>query len=128
MWVCPLHLYSEAKRAFLEEQQIEAFIPPDKVKPRHWQSQHAVRGRIPQSATPKKRMRRKLVTKLGRATYLKRQTTVEPTSGHLKEPMGIRPLLLRGLSKARSEWLFACAVYNLKKVSWARGTPQMAPT
>ncbi len=120
--------YSEANRAFLEEQQIEAFIPPDKVKHRQWRTQRAPCGRIPQSATPKERMRRKLRTKVGRATYLKRQTTVEPTIGHLKEPMGIRRLLLRGLSKARSEWLFACAVYNLKKVIWARGTPQMAPT
>jgi len=31
--------------------------------------------------------------------------------------MGIRQFLLRGLEKVRTEWLWACTAYNLKKLT-----------
>lgn len=64
----------------------------------------------------KDRMRRKLRTVRGRKRYKLRQCSVEPVIGHIKEAMGLRQLLLRGLSKARFEWLFTCAAFNLLKL------------
>lgn len=61
-------------------------------------------------------MRHKLRTRDARRRYRKRQQTVEPTFGHLKEVQGQRQELLRGLSKVRSMWRFQCAVYNLLKL------------
>jgi hypothetical protein len=120
--------YSEGNRELLEQQQVEAFVPPDKVKHSQWRSPVSPRGRIPKRYTPRDRMRRKLQTKRGREAYRLRQMSVEPAIGHLKEPMGLRQLLLRSHAKARSEWLFACAVYNLKKIFWARQRLKLADT
>ena len=87
---CPRELsadagcYSEANLKLVEDRGIEAFIPPEKLNHSEWRAQTAPCGRIPESATPKDRMRRELRTKRGRARYKLRQTSVEPVFGHIK--------------------------------------------
>ena len=103
-------------REFLEKQEIEAFIPPDKIKHSEWRTQISPSGRIPKNASRKYRMRRKLRTKHGRERYKLRQTSVEPVFGYIKEQLGLRQFLLRGLDKVRSIWRFTCAVHNLMKL------------
>jgi hypothetical protein len=49
-----------------------------------------------------------------------RQTSVEPVFGHLKEAMGLRQFLLRGLDKTRSTWRLQCAAFNVMKLYRAR--------
>jgi len=107
---------SEKNLTFLEEKGIEAFIPPEKVTHSEWRERKSPRGRIPQNASRKYLMRRKLTTKRGRERYKLRQTSVEPVFGHVKEQLGLRQFLLRGLSKVRSWWRFTCAVHNLLKL------------
>lgn len=108
--------YSDDNVQYLESQGITAFIPPDKVKHSEWRDQKSPRGRIPKNMALKDRMRRRLKTKRGRERYKLRQTSVEPTFGHIKEHMGLRQFLLRGLSKVRSYWRFVCAVHNILKL------------
>lgn len=118
---------SETNLELVEACGIEAFIPPEKIKHSEWRAQKAPRGRIPKSATPKDRMRRKLRTKRGRARYKLRQTSAEPVFGHIKEPMGFRQVPLRGKAKARSMWLLQCAAHNLMKLYRAsRKSPRAA--
>ena len=130
---CPRELsadagyYSEANLKLVEDRGIEPFIPPEKLKHSEWRAQTAPRGRIPESATPKDRMRRKLRTKRGRARYKLRQTSVEPVFGHIKEPMGFRQVPLRGQDKARSMWRLQCAAFNLMKLYRARRAACAAP-
>ena len=108
--------WSEANVRALEACGIEIFIPPEKVKHSEWRIQRSPRGRIPSGLSVKDLMRRKLRTKRGRKRYKLRQTSVEPAFGTIKEPLGMRQLLLRGLAKARSEWLMVCAVFNILKM------------
>ena len=108
--------YSDFHLQWLQMKKIEAFIPPEKVKHSEWRAMKSPRGRIPKNADRKYLMRRKLRTKWGRERYKKRQCSVEPAFGHIKEVMRFRQLLLRGESKARSMWRFACAAYNLSKI------------
>jgi len=108
--------YSEGNLEFLERQGIEAFIPPDKIKHSEWRTQTSPRGRIPKDASRKYRMRRKLRTKHGRERYKLRQISVEPVFGYIKEQLGLRQFLLRGLDKVRSIWRFTCAIHNLMKL------------
>jgi hypothetical protein len=61
-------------------------------------------------------MREKVANAQGRAIYKKRQTIVEPVFGHIKGPLGLQKLLLRGLSGARIEYLLACITHNLGKM------------
>ena len=52
----------------------------------------------------------------GQATYARRMHMAETPFGHIKWVMGVRQFLLRGLEKVRSEWLWVCTAYNLKKL------------
>lgn len=89
--------YSDEIVDFHKQNGIEAFIPPEKIKHSEWRTQKALRGRIPKNATQKYLMRRKLRTKYGRQRYKLRQTSVEPVFGFIKEGLGFRQFLLRGL-------------------------------
>ena len=70
---------------------IDPFIAPDKT--RHGTAvPPAPRGRIPNSLSPRDRMRRKLRTKRGRQRYALRMETVEPVFGQIKQGRGIPPV------------------------------------
>lgn len=131
--------YSADNLDLLSEQEIEALIPPDRIRHSQWRTQTPVRGRIPKNASPRYLMRRKLRTKSGRKRYKLRQTSVEPVFGYIKEQLGLRRFLVRGIDKARSWWRFTCAVHNLLKIFrsgirfqpspgglWVRFPPSMA--
>ena len=75
-------------------------------------------------------MRTELLTPRGRAAYARRKATVEPVFGQIKACRGFRQVSLRGLVKARCEWLLVCATHNLLKLWRAtrqKQTLQLAP-
>src|SRR5215210_3633320 len=76
----------------------------------------APRGPIPNDATPKQRMARKLKKKAGAAAYARRKTIVEPVFGQLQTVQDARQLRLRGKPAARAQWRFQCAIHNLLKL------------
>ena len=51
-----------------------------------------------------------------RDLYRRRKCTVEPVFGQIKQGMGFRQFLRRGLKNAGSEWHMVCAAFNLKKI------------
>jgi len=108
--------WSEATVDAIEVCEIETYIAPERISHREWREAKAPRGRMPHGITTKDRMRRKLRTKAGRAQYDKRKITVEPVCGQLKTVQGIRQFLLRGVRKARGEWLLACMAHNALKL------------
>jgi IS5 family transposase len=61
-------------------------------------------------------MRHRLKTKAGKAFYAKRKTTSEPVFGIIKEVMGFRRFLLRGLAAVKGEWRLVCLAFNLKRL------------
>jgi transposase len=76
----------------------------------------APRGRIPNSATAKQRMARKLSTKSGRAAYARRKAIVEPVFGQMSTLQNAKQLLLRGHDAARNEWLLLAACHDFRKL------------
>lgn len=112
--------YSEENVAFLAEEGIDSYVATGRLK--HTDREvSAPRGRIPQSATTKDRMARKLRTVKGRGAYAKRKEIVEPVFGQIKQVRGFRQFLLRGLEKASAEWDLICLGHNLLKLfrySW----------
>jgi len=81
----------------------------------------APRGPVPEGATAKQRMARKLQTKRGRSAYARRKTIVEPVFGQMDTVQSAKRLLLRGEAAARAQWRFHCAVHNLLKLHRAGG-------
>jgi transposase len=84
----------------------------------------APRGRIPNDATPKQRMARKLRTKRGRAVYARRKAIVEPVFDQMDTTQRARRLLLRGLPAARAELNRPGFLggSDLPPVSWSPGS------
>jgi len=73
----------------------------------------------PEAAHPKpwvKRMNARLQADRGRALYRLRQQTVEPVFGIIKQVMGFRRFMLRGLEKVSGEWQLVCLAYNCKRL------------
>jgi len=62
------------------------------------------------------KMRDKLLTPEGRKTYSRRQSSVEPVFGIIKQAMGFRQFLLRGLAKVGGEWNLVCLAYNVRRL------------
>ncbi|MGH8693926.1 MAG: transposase [Burkholderiales bacterium] len=61
-------------------------------------------------------MAHRLQTCAGRALYKLRQQTVEPVFGIIKEALGFRRFLLRGLANVETEWTLICVAYNLRRL------------
>jgi transposase len=115
---------SEDNIVAVEALGMEAFIATSRKK--HGEVvPSAPRGRIPQELSVMGRMRRKLLTKKGRAIYAKRKEIVEPVFGQTKRCRGFRQFLLRGLKKVKGEWSLICTTHNLLKL-WRNMTPKMA--
>ena len=74
------------------------------------------KGRTPKDLTAKQKMARRNRTKKGRAEYARRKVIIEPVFGQIKEALGFRNFLLRGLEKMKGEWKLACLVHNLLKL------------
>ncbi len=97
------------------KKKVDLYVATGKQK--HNQPQQPCpRGRIPKSATPVDRMKRKLATVAGRAIYARRKTIVEPLFGQIKQAQGFRQFLLRGMEKVRGEWALVCTTHNLLKL------------
>ena len=67
-------------------------------------------------------MRDKLRTGEGKALYARRNHTVEPVFGIIKEAMGFRGFSLRGKEKVSGEWTLVCLAYNLKRLHRMTGS------
>jgi len=51
-----------------------------------------------------------------RGLLARRKVIVEPVFAQIKERMGLRRFLVRGLEAVRAEWALACTAYNLRKL------------
>jgi hypothetical protein len=58
----------------------------------------------------------RLKTEAGQQFYAKRKSTVEPVFGIIKEVMGFRRFLLRGIEAVTGEWTLVCIAFNLKRL------------
>lgn len=63
-----------------------------------------------------KNMKAKLETETGRALYARRKKTVEPVFGIIKQCIGFRQFLLRGVEKVTGEWQLVTTAYNFKRL------------
>ena len=61
-------------------------------------------------------MRAKMAQPGERARYRLRRQTVEPVFGIVKQAMGFRQFLLRGLEKVQGEWALVMLAYNCKRL------------
>lgn len=58
----------------------------------------------------------RLRTESGKKAYARRAHLAETPNAVIKQVMGLRRFLLRGLDKVRTEWLWACTAFNINKL------------
>jgi len=64
----------------------------------------------------RREMQNKMKTKKAKKIYNRRKETVEPPIGHIKENLGFRDFLTRGLKAVKNEFNLVCAAHNLEKM------------
>ncbi|HUU83741.1 MAG TPA: transposase [Phycisphaerae bacterium] len=69
-----------------------------------------------QHEAARRKVAARLKTESGRAAYARRAHLAETPNAVIKEVMGLRRFLLRGLEKVRTEWLWACTAFNIRKL------------
>ena len=102
-----------------EKEGPEVYCPTEKGK--HGRSVDDLKkkrpmGRPKAKMSKKEKMARKLKTKKGKAIYKKRKETIEPVFGIIKNVMGFRQFMLRGIEKVNIEWSLVRTAYNFKKL------------
>jgi transposase len=105
----------------MEERKIDGYVPDANM------ARVLNRGgRLKQHAChpAHRRMRKKLRSPAGRATYQRRKELVEPIFGVLKEQRGMRRFRMRGLRKVAIEFTLAATALNLTRL-W-RLAPQLS--
>ena len=81
------------------------------------EARFAEAGEVPAAtASAVIRMRHRLRTAEGKAICARRKSTVEPVFGIIKQVMGFRQFLMRGLKAVTGEWTLVCIAYNLKRL------------
>jgi len=95
-----------------------------------WKSRkRATGGEVPSAAppTPVSVMEERLRSRAGRELYRKRAITIEPVFGHIKETLGFRRFMRRGLEACDHEWKLVCMAHNLLKL-WRYGIDKVHKT
>ena len=103
--------------AQLERRGIHAYVPDSNLARELNTGQRAGgvgRNRI--RSPELHRLRRRLRSPAGRATYARRKAVVEPVFGVLKQQRGMRQFRTRGLKNVNTEFLLAALAYNLTRV------------
>ena len=111
---------SEANLQQVADAEINALVATGRIRGKERVSD-APRGRIPNNATQRERMARRLRTKAGRTDYARRKAIVEPAFGQMKVRQAAGHLRLRGLAGAQGEWTLHVICHNLRKLANANG-------
>ena len=110
--------FSAANVAHCEQQGITPLIA--RRRDQHyqpWYERHAEPGELAPDADAVTRMAHRLKTPEGRALYGLRKQLPEPVFGIIKQAMGFRQFLLRGLQKAQGEWTLVALAYNIRRLA-----------
>jgi len=118
-WTGDAGYFSEANVDVCEQAGCTPYLAPGRQR-RQWPPPDTVEGAPPDDLDSKERMRWQLRTREGRERMRRRKFTVEPVFGIIKEAMGFKRFLLRGMDKVRAEWNLVCIAYNLRTLHSAQ--------
>ncbi len=61
----------------------------------------------------RQRQRKRMASEVGRATNRRRKQTVEPRFGEIKNVLGVRRFMRRGMEAVKTEWSMVCTAVIL---------------
>lgn len=107
--------WAPSNAQWCEDYGVDAYIATGRMK-RGWAREPPATGAPPADADARERMRHKVNTVEGREVYKRRKCVPEPVFGQIKECLGFRQLLHRGIEKAQCEFSLICTGHNLMKL------------
>lgn len=113
----------------LESEKLTGYrviVPPDKPRFSEKKEKKELAANAPKGERASQ-MRDFLATDEGKALYRRRQSSIEPVYGQVKECRKIRAFLLRGLRKVMGEWNLICLTHNLLKLFREASKKRMNP-
>jgi len=114
--------FSKANVGRCEDNGMTPYIPKgrqDHNEPLH--ERFAADPPQPEQASAVEAMAHRLKTREGKAIYARRKSTVETVFGIIKQVLGFRQFLLRGLDAVSGEWNLVCIGWNLKRLHALKG-------
>ena len=113
--------FSEDNVTTLRKRGMSVLIPPERVRRRQWHERCTPpTSPPPKDASVSEWMRYRLKLPENRERYRKREQSVEPVFGQIKQARSLRQFLLRGLDKVSAMWQLEYAAHNLLKLHRAR--------
>ena len=97
----------------MEQQNIDAYVPDSNLA---CELNLGTRCRVKARAAAHRRMRAKLRSPVGQATYARRKAVVEPVFGVLKQQRGMRQFRTRGLQNVNNEFTLAALAFNITRL------------
>jgi transposase len=97
----------------MEQRNIDAYVPDSNLAA---ELNLGTRCRAKARAAAHRRMRAKLRSPDGQATYARRKAVVEPVFGVLKQQRGMRQFRARGLERVNGEFTLAALAYNITRI------------
>jgi len=109
--------YSSGNVEACEDHRITPYISAGREEHNQaWRERFSDPGEPPDEESGLEAMAYRLETRKGRSFYGRRKGTAEPIFGIIKEVLGIRQFLLRGLEKVKGEWALIRCAFNLKRM------------
>lgn len=117
--------FSQSNTQCFETAGIEPYMPTarqhhnptlDERFPKENEENEVAKADAVKDSTPVTAMAQRMKTEVGRKFYALRKSTVEPVFGIIKEVMGFRRFMLRGLTSVQGEWTLVCLAFNLKRL------------
>lgn len=114
--------HSEANVERCEAAGIEPLMPAGRETHNQPMTERFAEDPVPpKNPSPVEAMQHRLRTRAGKALYAKRKSTVETVFGIIKQVLGFRQFLLRGLYAVQGEWALVCIGWNLKRLFVLKG-------
>ena len=114
--------FSEANVNRCEAESVTPYIPEGRQghnEPLH--ERFAADPPEPEQPSAVEAMAHRLKTRVGKAIYAQRKSTVETVFGIIKQVQGFRQFLLRGFDAVAGEWSLVCIGWNLKRLHALKG-------
>ncbi len=102
----------------MERRNVDAYVPDSNLAS---ELNLGTRCRVKARAAAHRRMRAKLRSPAGEATYARRKAVVEPVFGVLKQQRGIRQFRTRGMQNVNNEFTLATLAFNITRLHVLRG-------
>ncbi len=115
--------FSKTNVAALESEGITPYIAHKRAPHNTFFKEHLASTEWPseqpsntEQPTAVEQMEIRMKTPEGKKIYAKRKSTIEPVFGIVKQVMGFRQFLLRGVVAVSGEWNLVCTAFNIKRL------------